>query len=255
MQDKQIRIAVSGTYSSGKTTTSEVLSVATGIPRTDALTAREILMDLLPGRRFEDLSATELMMLGIRRLEERIQGEARLPGSFISDGSVLHEWIYGAARTRVGLSPGAPLMDRAVRRVLSAPFMPFLKRYMHAYGEVMKVRAKRTYDVFVHLPVEFEMDPDGHRPVSEKYRTVSDRMLLDVLEELGLPYHVVGGTVKERVERIVELLDLPLAMPVDEAIPIATARVSRSKDMIAERQLATKKRASFWERAKYASRV
>jgi AAA domain len=255
MQGNRIRIAVSGTYSSGKTTTSEVLSVATGIPLTDTLTAREILMDLLPGRRLEDLSAPELMMLGVRRLEERIQGEARLPGSFISDGSVLHEWIYGAVRTRVGINPGAPFMDRAVRRVLSAPIMPFLKRYMYAYGEVMKARAKRTYDVFVHLPVEFEMERDGYRPGSEKYRTMADQMLRDALEELKLPYYVVGGTVQERVERIVELLDLPLVMPVDEAIPIATARISCSRDMIAGQQLALKKRVSLWERAKYATRV
>ncbi len=36
------------------------------------------------------------------------------------------------------------------------------------------------------------MDPDGHRPVSEKFRRLSDELLVGVLEEIGLPYHVVG---------------------------------------------------------------
>src|SRR6184192_3377689 len=98
MNNATLRLAVSGTYSSGKTTTSEILSIATGMPRTDALTAREILVELLPGRQFQELSAGELLMLGLRRLEERIHTEAAQPGSFISDGSVLHEWVYGEAR-------------------------------------------------------------------------------------------------------------------------------------------------------------
>jgi hypothetical protein len=66
MPATRIRLAVSGTYSSGKTTTTEALSVATGIPRTDALTAREIVVDLLPRKRFQELSAAELLMLGLR---------------------------------------------------------------------------------------------------------------------------------------------------------------------------------------------
>jgi hypothetical protein len=56
MSGSELRLAVSGTYSSGKTTTSEALSIATGIPRTDALTAREITVNLFPGRRFHELS-------------------------------------------------------------------------------------------------------------------------------------------------------------------------------------------------------
>jgi len=68
MSESIPRLAVSGTYSSGKTTTSEALSIATGIPRTDALTAREITVDLFPGRQFHELSAADLLALGLRRL-------------------------------------------------------------------------------------------------------------------------------------------------------------------------------------------
>ena len=234
----RLHLAVSGSYSSGKTTTAEALSVATGIPRADALTAREIVVDLAPRKHFQQLGAVELLMLGLRRFEERVQSEAEQPGSFIADGSVLHEWVYGEARMRLGMNPGAPLPRRAAVRVVTTPMMPFLRAYMQAYGIVVKERAKRMYDMFIHLPVEFEMNPDGHRPVSEEYRKVSDRLLIETLHELRIPYHVVGGTVAERVTRIVELLDLPLVVPVDEAIQIAIHRIARSKEMVAEKQIA-----------------
>ena len=175
MRGEQLALAVSGTYSSGKTTTTEALSIATGIPRSDALTAREILVDLVPGKQFQQLNAGELLALGLRRLEERIHTEARASasGPFVSDGSVLHEWVYGEARMRLGLNPGAPLIHRAVKRIVGIPAKPFMRRYMDAYGTVTKARAKRLYDVFVHLPLEFQMDADEHRPVSEKYQTLN----------------------------------------------------------------------------------
>src|SRR5664279_3121694 len=174
MYDRPLRLAVSGTYSSGKTTTAEALSVATGIPRTDALTAREIVVDLAPGKRFQELSAEDLLALGLRRFEERVNGEAQIMGSFVSDGSVLHEWVYGEARMRLGLNPGAPLLHRAAKRAVGLPARPFMRRYMNAYGTVTKARTLRTYDAFVHLPLQFAMAVDGHRPVSEEYRRVCD---------------------------------------------------------------------------------
>jgi nicotinamide riboside kinase len=254
MPQQRIRLAVSGSYSSGKTTTAEALSVATGIPRTDALTAREIVVDLLPRKQFQELSASELLMLGLRRFEERVQGEAQQDGSYISDGSVLHEWVYGEARMRVGINPGAPLLHRASKRIVGIPAKPYFQQYMNMYGTVTKQRAKRVYDVFVHLPVEFEMRADGHRPVSEEYRRVADELLIEVLQELEIHYHVVGGSVRERVQRIVELLELPVEVPVDEAIAIATDRIETSREMVAERVIANQAPKSLRRRVRAATR-
>lgn len=248
------RIAVSGTYSSGKTTTSEALSIATSIPRTDALTAREIVLDVAPRKGFQELAAAELMLLGLRRFEERVQGESALTGSFISDGSVLHEWVYGEARMVVGMNPGAPLLHRASKRVVGLPMRPFFKQYMHAYGELAKQRAKRMYDVFIHLPVEFEMDRDGHRPVSEEYRQVADRLLIGALGELEIPYHVVRGSVSERVSQAIDLLRLPVHVPVDEAVAIAGHRIARSREMLAEYALANRPPRSLMHRIRVAVR-
>jgi nicotinamide riboside kinase len=237
----RVRIAVSGTYSSGKTTTSEALSIATGIPRIDALSAREIVVELLPGKRFQELSAAELLMLGLRRFEERIHCEANQTGSFISDGSVLNEWVYGEARMRVGINPGAPLLHRAAKRIAGLPAKPFFRQYINAYGAVAKARARQAYDVFIHLPVEFAMQGDGHRPVSERYRQASDQLLIETVRELKIPCHLVRGSVQERLAQIVELLGLPLLIPLPEAIATATERIQLSREMVAERLIATQR--------------
>ncbi|WP_394436597.1 AAA family ATPase [Streptomyces sp. SGAir0957] len=226
-KERGLHLAISGTYSSGKSTTAETLSMATGIPRTHAMTAREILMDIVPGKQLQELNAMELTMLGLRRLEERIHNEAG-EGAFISDGSVIHEWIYGEARMRVGINPGANLLLRTVKNVAGLPVKRFYRQYMDAYGAVAKARAKRIYDAYVHLPVEFEMKADGHRPVSEPFRRMSDELLIETLEELEIPYHVVRGSVRERIEQIVDIFDLPLVMSLDEAIERAGVKVTEA---------------------------
>jgi nicotinamide riboside kinase len=256
MTNPVLRLAVSGTYSTGKSTTTEALSVATGIPRTHAMTSREILRDLVPGKQVQELSAHELIALGLRRLEERVHHEAAQPGSFIADGSVIHEWIYGVARIRVGINPGAGAVVKAIKVIVGLPYRRFYKQYMDAYGTVVKARAKRIYDAYVHLPVEFPMTADGHRPVSERFRTLSDELLIEALDELGVPYHVVGGTVRERIDKIVDIFGLPLVMPLDEAIDIAQERVRTATEILEAdaRAHAARRSRSVLRRIKYTLR-
>jgi len=254
--DRILRIAVSGTYSTGKTTTTEALSLVTGIPRTHALTAREILIDLIPGKQMMELNAMELQAVGLRRFEERVHNEASQPGSFFSDGSVVHEWIYAEARMRSGINPGAGLLHRAVKAVVGAPAKPFYQQYANAYGTVVKARAKRMYDAYIHLPVEFPMKKDGHRPVSEKFRDLSDRLLLETLDELEIPYHIIGGTIEERLAKTVSIFNLPVVRPVDEAIALAQQRVRHGIEILEadDRYHEAQRRKSVWRRMKYAMR-
>lgn len=221
---QDLRLAISGTYSTGKSTTTEALSLATGVPRTHAKTSRELLIDLVPGKTVMDLNAMELVKLGLRRFEERVHNEAG-PGPFISDGGVFHEWVYFEARMRVGINPGAPWWVGAIKTVAGLPVKHFYQRYTDTLGDITKARAKRLYDAYVHLPVEFDMHPDGHRPVSEKFRRLSDDLLIEALEDIGLPYHVVGGSIPDRLAKIIDLFELPTVMPLDKAIEEAEHRV------------------------------
>ncbi|HEX6359920.1 ATP-binding protein [Actinophytocola sp.] len=209
-----MKLAISGTYSSGKTTTSIALSHLTGIPRTHAKTMREILPEALPGKRLEDCTAAELIQLGIRRYAERAVHESHLPNGFISDGSSIHEWVYGKVRMSVGIHPD----DSVEIDVERTAEMRFFEDVLDNLGAVVKQHAQRTYDAFAHLPIEFPLVADGHRPVSERFRRLSEDVLLTTLREHGIPYHIVGGSVTERLRTIVGIFGFDTVMPVDEAI-------------------------------------
>ncbi|OJF15804.1 ATP/GTP-binding protein [Couchioplanes caeruleus] len=231
-----MKLAISGTYSSGKTTTSIALSHLTGIPRTHAKTMREILPSLLPGRRLEDCTIPELLQLGMVRYAERAVHESHLPDGFISDGSSLHEWVYGKVRVLVGLHPG---VREATGGFQSADERDFFAQVMDAIGAVMRRHAVDTYDAFAHLPIEFPLASDGHRPVSEEFRAKSDELLLDTLRQAGIPVRIIGGSLVDRLEALVRSFDLPTVMPVDEAIGLADAEMSRidTSDELARRNI------------------
>lgn len=246
-------IVISGTYSTGKTTTTRMLSIATGIPMVNSLSAREILTDLYPGRRFQDMSGTELMALGIKRMEERIREEAILSeskGTFISDGSVLNEWVYGTVRCKVGINPGAPFLQRIAKNVIGFFYMKFFKKYLNAFGTVATLHAKKWYTHVIHLPVEFEMDPDGHRPLSEKYRRISDEELKNEFSKYNIPMYVVTGTPVERVKKIIEFLNLPIIVPIDEAEKMAKDEIKNNREAVSQKIIEQYKEPSFLEKIK-----
>lgn len=256
MAKKEIRLVISGTYSTGKTTTTTALSIATGIPLINAKSAREILTDLYPGRRFEDMNATELMALGLKRLEERIREETVLYkdyGSFISDGSVLNEWIYGTVRMKVGINPGSKFFHRLAKAILGIPAKSFFKSYLNAYGQVANLHAKEWYTDAVHLPIEFEMSADGHRPVSEKYRTLSDLALQDAFTEIGLRPTIAKGTQLARLKLIIETYDLPLVMPIEEALQLAELKIKKSREAVSQKIIEQYKAPSLKEKIKIIS--
>ena len=246
--DRRLRIAVSGTYSTGKTTTTEALSRWLGIPRTHARTMREILPEAIPGKALEECGPAELFQLGLLRFTERAVRESAMQGSFLSDGSSLHEWIYGKARMTVGINPNDSRLLRSAKRLLTLPYRPLLIRINEAFGAVVKRHAQRSYDEFIHLPVEFPLVEDGHRPVSEEFRALSDRLLKTTLDELGIRYHVVSGTLEERLQKIAAIYGLQPVMPLEQAVAEATDRVrSLHIEIESDAQAAAKRRrAAPW---------
>jgi hypothetical protein len=252
------RIVISGTYSTGKTTTSTALSLLTGIPRVDASSAREVVTEFFPGMRFQDLSSTELMALGFRRLELRIAAESVLEAQgrgFIADGSVLNEWIYGKTRLITGPNPGSTRWHKVVKNTLTLPGRPFFRRYINAYGEMACQRARKGYDIFFHLPVELPMDPDGHRPVDERYRRISDTQLVHAISELGLPVMTVRGTPEQRLEAIVKALHIPTVMEIDVAVKEAMDVVRTSRERVQEAIIAQTEPSTLRSRLRFATRV
>ena len=245
--DKQrLRLAISGTYSTGKTTTAEALSLWVGIPRTHAQTMREILPEAFPGKALEDCTPLELFQLGIMRYTERVKRESAHEGSFVSDGSSLHEWVYGKARLTVGINPNDGVVLRTAQKAMMLPYRRIINDVHEALGAVLKRHAKRAYDEFVHLPVEFPLVKDGHRPVSERFRALSDELLLQILKELDIKYHIVSGTIEQRLTKIAEIYDLTPIMPLNEAVTQAKATVAAfHKEIETDAQRAALRRQSL----------
>jgi hypothetical protein len=219
-----MKLSISGTYSVGKTITSMAVSHLTGIPRTAAPTMRELLPISLPGKTLEECNGAELIMLITRRIQGRAVAESHLPGSYISDGSALHEWSYANVRVKVGINPNDSV---DLENVEMTDEVRFYAEVMKQIGVPARQHTKSNYDVFVHLPIEFPIVQDGHRPVNERFRRLAEQLLLKTLEELQIPVHVVGGTIPERLARIVELFDFRQVVSIEEAIARAEAEYAQ----------------------------
>ncbi|MFC8453758.1 AAA family ATPase [Kitasatospora sp. NPDC057223] len=218
-----MKIAISGTYSSGKTRSVMALSHYTGLPRTLARAIREILPEALPGKTLAEVTPAEFLQLMMRRHVGRAVHEAVLGENFLSDGSSLQEWLYGAARVRHGMNPTATAHLSETAQAPGSAEMAYFAEVVEQFGNAFKQHVSQTYDAFVHLRHELPITDDGHRPMNESFRTTIDEMLLSTLEELKIPVHVVGGAFPDRLDQIVEIFGLPTVMGVDEAIELANA--------------------------------
>ncbi|MEX1656940.1 AAA family ATPase [Streptomyces pseudovenezuelae] len=218
-----MKIAVSGTYSSGKTSTVMALSHYTGLPRSLARTIREIMPETFPGLRLVDVTPAQFLQLTMRRHTGRAVQEALLGDDFISDGSSLQEWLYGAARVEFNtMNPNATADSEGGRAQTAPEEMAFFAKVVEQYGQAFKTHVKGTYDAYVHLRHELAIAADGHRPMNNEFRTTIDRMLLETLEELRIPYHVVGGSMAQRLETIAGIFGLKPVMSTAEAIELAS---------------------------------
>jgi hypothetical protein len=156
----------------------------------------------------------------------------------------------------MGMNPGANPLLKAVKAVAGVALKRYYAQYMDSYGLVARGRARRVYDAYVHLPIEFPMDVDGHRPVSEDFRRLADRMLVETVEELEIPCLVVHGSVEERIHQVCEAFNLEIQVPVREAVAEAERRVAAYLELLAEdnRVHEAAQAKSFVARLKYALR-
>jgi hypothetical protein len=222
-----MKLAVSGTYSSGKTLTVMALSYYTGIPRTLARTIREIMPEAVPGKSLEQCTPAEFLQLMMRRHVGRAVHESMLPNGFISDGSSLQEWLYGAARVMHGMNPNETAHLDNVENAEHHDEMRFFERVVAQFGHAFKQHVKASFDAFVHLRHELSIADDGHRPMNDRFRSTIDDLLLATLDELRIPYHVVGGSLPKRLTTIVNLFGLSTVTNIDDAIALAQEDYSK----------------------------
>ena len=215
-----MKIAISGTYSTGKSTLCAALSYLTGIPATHARTMREILPTTFPGVALEQCGTSQLMELGIRRFTERIKAELKTGNKFVSDGCSLQEWLYGSTRIKTGLNPSEN-PEKVSEWISNNSYeWQIFQQTIGAFEKVTKDYAKKNYDVFIHLPVEFPFTPDGHRPTSEIFRNGSDKSLRQAYDELNISPFEIGGNMYDRLNSIIKYLNIKTIMSIESAIDL-----------------------------------
>ncbi len=230
--DAALRIAISGTYCTGKTTTALALSLASGIPITHARTMRELLPETFPGKTLRRCRFHELMVLGMKRFEERIAAEAALGHGFISDGCSLQEWLYGSTRLLTGADPAESPLTMRIKKLLHPLEWKLFRFQLAGFERVVKAYAVTHYDRFFHLPVEFPFVADGHRPTSERFRMASEARLLEAYHELGIEAIPIGGTLEARLEQLLHHLGMTPAIPIAQAAALATGQRKRTFDAV-----------------------
>jgi hypothetical protein len=219
-----MRLGITGTYSSGKTITSLVLSHYLGLPRTQARTMREILPEAAPGKDLHECTSPELSQMIVIRHMERVLHEHDLSPQFVSDGCSLQEWIYGSVRVKYGIDPNESVNLRPDESVPRTPEIAYFEQIMVELGKVFKRHVKKSFDLFFHLPNELPLARDGHRPVNELFRSASDELLKSTFDELAMPYHIIGGSIEERVDKIADVLRRRPVMPISDAVGLARHR-------------------------------
>jgi hypothetical protein len=191
-----MRIAVIGAYGNGKSTLSAALSTALGLPRVHATP-----MALRRGSirtSLEDCDDMQLVQLVARRLIERITAEAAEPGGFVSDGSVLHEFVYAATRFRHGL-------HTRTGEVQSRPGWPKEAEVLDCVAAEAGAYAAQTYTAFVYVPNEQQLKDDPP-PISEAFRDLLDTRMLSTVDVLGVPVISVKGDPDQRLSSATEQL-------------------------------------------------
>ncbi|MFE9256593.1 AAA family ATPase [Streptomyces sp. NPDC006879] len=217
-----MRLSISGTYGSGKTSTVTALSYFTGIPYAPVKAIREILPDAVPGKRLTQVTPAEYLQVAVRRHTHRAVNEARLGAQYLADGSSLQDWIYAAARVEFGMDPGRP----GAGPDPDSADMRFFAAVTEQLGHAFKQHVRESFDAFVHLrrpPGPIRPGSGHHRPMNEEFRSYCDDMLLRTLDELKIPCLVVDGPIPGRLEQITDHYELSPVRSLDQALQLARA--------------------------------
>lgn len=172
------RIAIVGSFSTGKTTLAEAAAEPLGLPLLPEV-AREVAAE---GFKLDKDATPEVETLIFLR---QYRNEMRHP-SFIADRSLLDVMAYA----------GWVLEHQERRREFAL---------WDTCVDIAEHRLRTQYTHVAYLPIEFAIVPDGLRPMDEAFQQDIDRRILELLERYGLHFETLTGSVDERLGALTEL--------------------------------------------------
>ena len=107
------------------------------------------------------------------------------------------------------LQPYNQVLDRCYMDVLVySKFMNKIKPRTNNYREDIWNRKKNEYTHYIYFPIEFESVDDGVRSVNEDWRKEVDSEFKAVLEGVRQPYLTITGSPMQRVEQILNFINV-----------------------------------------------
>ena len=172
-----MKIAVIGTYSTGKTTLAETISERFNIPYVRGDKARDIAAEFFPGKSLEKFTYDEQWSMQNKMLDSLTETQLT-PGQLVTDGCTLTCLPYGdlLCGQRIRNEPGYSAFEKQVRM---------------AADEITHL---------IYIPPELGLENDALRPASQNFRLEIDTKLLVTLKDFN--FRTVTGTVEQRVEQV-----------------------------------------------------
>ncbi|MBU0470731.1 MAG: AAA family ATPase [Nanoarchaeota archaeon] len=188
-----MKIAITGTHSTGKTTLAHACSESLGLHFVRGDTIKDTVEKLFPGKKLDQLSAEESWTLERVGLSNRIDAEQQ-HDEFVSDGCTINSVAYAlmecgdTVETRDGF-------DEFQRTALSNA---------------------NAYTHLIYLPPEISLEDDGFRPLSNGFRHGVDERIHTLLQEF--PFYAITGTVDRRVEQIRKIVGVQTSSKWDNYV-------------------------------------
>lgn len=172
------RIAIVGSFSTGKTTLAEAAAGPLNLSLLPEV-AREVAAE---GFKLDKDATPEVeTLIFLRQYRNEMRHE-----SFIADRSLLDVMAYAGW-----------VLDHQDRRREFALW--------DACVEIAEHRLRSQYSHVVYLPIEFGIVPDGLRPMDPEFQQDIDLRILDLLDRYGLKFTTLTGGVEERLEMLQRL--------------------------------------------------
>jgi nicotinamide riboside kinase len=173
------RIAIVGSFSTGKTTTAEILARRLDLPLLPEV-AREVVE--LGFKLDKDASPETETLIFMRQYNNEISTE-----EFVGDRSMIDVMAYAGW-----------VLDNRERT-----------KEFYLWDECVRLaeRTLRTaYSHVFYLPIEFPIVLDGLRPDDPEFQKDIDERLISLLKSHDIDYETITGGIDERIEKIEKVL-------------------------------------------------